>query len=200
VWGTYIDPMLIDYPWQGPKPGLFPISDICSWEVYNYRHYGRGTSVSYSKEKEAFLVAWHMAPNEYAQAWCPKGNQIRGAWIDHYVDESILAPLPPENFTLSDVTDPTCDQSPDIDFCLSKEDPAYPDVAAGAAVIWQQNNLSVATNLDIFGSLLPWVSEDDDGDGVKNLVDNCVDVPNPDQTDTNGDGIGDACEAPETFD
>jgi hypothetical protein len=35
---------------------------------------------------------------------------------------------------------------------------------------------------------------DSDGDGVPNCNDNCPDTPNPDQTDSNGDGTGDACE------
>lgn len=34
---------------------------------------------------------------------------------------------------------------------------------------------------------------DTDGDGVANCVDNCPDVANPDQKDTNHDGVGDAC-------
>jgi hypothetical protein len=37
-------------------------------------------------------------------------------------------------------------------------------------------------------------SPDTDGDGVVNIIDNCAEVGNPDQTDTNQDGIGDACE------
>ena len=37
------------------------------------------------------------------------------------------------------------------------------------------------------------VSPDSDGDGVVNLLDNCPFIANPDQQDTNGDGIGDAC-------
>ena len=35
---------------------------------------------------------------------------------------------------------------------------------------------------------------DDDNDGVPNDTDNCPNVHNPEQTDTDGDGIGDACE------
>lgn len=35
---------------------------------------------------------------------------------------------------------------------------------------------------------------DIDNDGILNGVDNCVSVPNPDQADSNGDGIGDVCE------
>jgi hypothetical protein len=35
---------------------------------------------------------------------------------------------------------------------------------------------------------------DGDSDGVMDRMDNCIDVPNPDQRDQNGNGIGDACE------
>lgn len=35
---------------------------------------------------------------------------------------------------------------------------------------------------------------DIDGDGLQNNVDNCVDTFNPDQADSDGDGIGDACD------
>lgn len=36
---------------------------------------------------------------------------------------------------------------------------------------------------------------DADQDGVPDDLDNCVDVPNPSQTDSDGDGAGDACDA-----
>ncbi len=34
---------------------------------------------------------------------------------------------------------------------------------------------------------------DSDGDGIPDPLDNCPFVPNPDQADANGDGVGDAC-------
>jgi acetyltransferase-like isoleucine patch superfamily enzyme len=38
---------------------------------------------------------------------------------------------------------------------------------------------------------------DPDGDSVSNLFDNCPTVSNPDQTDVDGDGFGDACVSPD---
>jgi len=35
---------------------------------------------------------------------------------------------------------------------------------------------------------------DMDQDGVENCTDNCINVPNPDQTDSDGDAIGNACD------
>jgi len=38
------------------------------------------------------------------------------------------------------------------------------------------------------------ISKDTDGDGIFDDVDNCPIVPNPTQTDSNSDGVGDACD------
>ena len=42
------------------------------------------------------------------------------------------------------------------------------------------------------------VTEDFDCDGIPDAYDNCVGMPNRDQLDSNGDGIGDVCEAATT--
>ncbi len=41
---------------------------------------------------------------------------------------------------------------------------------------------------------------DSDGDGVADDNDNCPDVQNPDQTDSDGNGIGDACDQQQPVD
>ena len=48
---------------------------------------------------------------------------------------------------------------------------------------------------DLDGDGIPNCIDDDlDGDGIPNVEDNCPDIPNQDQTDTDHDGYGDACD------
>jgi Thrombospondin type 3 repeat len=44
------------------------------------------------------------------------------------------------------------------------------------------------------------VIEDADGAGIKDDVDNCPAIPNLDQADNNGDGIGDSCDPEDDYD
>jgi hypothetical protein len=60
---------------------------------------------------------------------------------------------------------------------------------AGSAVVATQSGHDVRTQLVVLSAF-----SDSDGDSILDAIDNCPTVPNPDQTDTNGDGRGDACD------
>ena len=48
--------------------------------------------------------------------------------------------------------------------------------------------------VSLFATLEPFDMPDTDADGVIDARDNCVESSNPDQTDTDGDGVGDICD------
>ena len=54
----------------------------------------------------------------------------------------------------------------------------------------QADNESLAVLVEESATL---ICDDEDGDGVLDLLDNCWGVYNPDQSDRDGDGTGDAC-------
>jgi hypothetical protein len=60
-------------------------------------------------------------------------------------------------------------------------------------------HLTMLSNVETPSTVYLNNSPDDDGDGIINLLDNCVFVPNPDQADANQNGIGDACEVQPTL-
>jgi hypothetical protein len=55
-------------------------------------------------------------------------------------------------------------------------------------------HLSLGSNEEVPASVYVANSPDSDGDGIPNVHDNCPLVANPDQKDSNHNGIGDACE------
>ena len=60
------------------------------------------------------------------------------------------------------------------------------------------SHLSMLSNEEVPTTVLWSGVGDEDGDGLDNNSDNCISVANPDQRDSNNDGIGDACEVKPT--
>ena len=82
--------------------------------------------------------------------------------------------------------DPQADPPEVLDNC-SPGDPEALCVDSGCFNPFQENFVNPTTPL---GDLC----EDGDGDSIVDSLDNCADIPNPDQTDSNFDSFGDVCQ------
>jgi len=75
---------------------------------------------------------------------------------------------------------------------LPFDDPGPPPIIIGSLIIMGKNSGSAALQASPVRVIFP----DSDEDCVCDAADNCPLVPNPNQWDTDMDGIGDACEKP----
>jgi uncharacterized protein (TIGR03382 family) len=103
-----------------------------------------------------------------------------GDGIPNAQDNCPLVVNPTQTDTDGDGLGDACDPDDDNDGCLDAEDNCPLQHSADCADL---------------GAIVPnECFADEDADGIQDQVDNCPGVPNSDQADTDGDGIGDACD------
>ena len=146
-------------------------------------------------------LMWLQDANQGVMNWANAKN-----WADSFVfagfDDWRLPTIEElENMYFSglggEVGGPMPDPSPFINlqpgyYWSSTPSPSFPMTQAlgfhfneGSREVWVQGS-----------TLYVWAVRelDTDNDGISDINDNCPQVPNPDQTDTDGDNIGDACD------
>lgn len=75
------------------------------------------------------------------------------------------------------------------------DNPPFTDTDTGSD--WEPAGRTATTGPTSIGEANVFVTgPDSDGDGIIDLLDNCPALSNPDQADTDADGIGDSCETP----
>jgi uncharacterized repeat protein (TIGR01451 family)/fimbrial isopeptide formation D2 family protein len=98
-------------------------------------------------------------------------------------------PTPTPEPTVEPTPEPTASLEPTAEPTATTESTAEPTATAEPAA-----TETPTPDPDVELPVEPTTTNDSDQDGVSDDVDTCVDVANPDQTDTDGDGLGDACD------
>jgi len=93
------------------------------------------------------------------------------------------------------VTEPTCKSNED---CAAGEICAVPvDRCVPSQCCFDPETGDEFCTDDCLSACIPSADPDTDRDGIVDSEDNCPETPNPDQIDTDGDGVGDACDPSE---
>ena len=172
---------------------------------------------------------WSNIPNLPSCHWVYSERRECYVQVESYRNEipALAGGVPPQDCRPDGAPDNTCDGSVVIDFSASSAarlDPArkrtivqsslhdsldsrHPESALSAARSEEEELSTSITDLEVCNGvdddtdgIIDEDCPDSDGDGTVDAIDNCPLTTNPDQADSDGDFVGDACQDPRIVD
>jgi pimeloyl-ACP methyl ester carboxylesterase len=110
-----------------------------------------------------------------------------GPIIDEVSPHSLIVNSLPEGFVWSQISGPGV-------AVFSNVNVLSPTVSFSAAGTYELALTALAYPTPVMDSLIVLVDNDSDGDGIRDGLDNCPSIANPQQEDCDGNGIGDVCD------
>jgi predicted CxxxxCH...CXXCH cytochrome family protein len=160
-------------------------------------NYGSNT-VSKIRTSDNSVATINVGANPFGITVTPDGARV---YVSNYADSSVSVIQTSSNSVLKTITgipSPTgIASTPDGRFIYAV---GYNSSANSLASVIQTSDNTVAATMTIgqrataLGKFITPIRNGADADGVPDAVDNCPTVANPLQTDSNGNGMGDACD------
>ena len=169
-------------------------SEVCFWRFSDSGSYDRGSARSSSSDRGD----WSALTLDGSGVDLPFISRVLPSVLDNCPTQANTNQANFDNDLFGDVCDSDIDNDGALNefdtndlnssICSDDDNDLCDDCSQGTFNILADGQDTDGDGICNMGDL------DDDGDGVSDSRDNCSIVPNDDQRDTNGDGVGDVCE------